>query len=308
MSALDAHCELDGVLSARYVDDIYMGFPSEAEARKGLGNLIETLRKDGLHLNEYKSKIMPADEVIREETSIDRLFDEIRDEVGDDETYGRTSPYGFEAEWENEDEEEQENDEEDGEDLQNAAVERLIDNIGDYANQEDQIEKFCLPILRSAQSDSAVVHVLAKLKEKPHQTRLYFSYVSTFVRTNQDVVDALETLVADDTVSDYQRMFLLAALVGARGVSRETINTALQWLQNRTIAKETRAIAAVFAAKHGAAQQKRAVRTSYEDEPSEYVRSAILFSSKYLTPVERRTCKRAWGGHNLINTLIAQTI
>jgi hypothetical protein len=56
------------------------------------------------------------------------------------------------------------------------------------------------------------------------------------------------------------------------------------------------------------AQQKRAVRTSYEDEPSDYVRGAILFSSKHLTIAEKRTCKRAWGGHNAINTLIAQSI
>jgi len=309
LSDFDAYCELADILSARYVDDIYMGFPSEAEARKGLANLIETLRKDGLHLNEYKSKIMPAGEVIDEETAIDRLFDEIREEIEDDETYERASPYGFEVEWEDdEDDEEEVEGEDEDDDLENAAVERLVENIGDYPNQEDQIEKFCLPILRSAQSDSAVDHVLENLREKPHQTRLYFSYISTFVRTNQDVVGALEELVADDTVSDYQRMFLLAALLRATAVTRATVNTALQWLQNRTVAKETRAMAAIFAAKHGAPQQKRTVRTSYEDEPSDYVRSAILFSSKYLTAVEKNTCKRAWGGHNAINTLIAQTI
>lgn len=310
LSDFDAYCDLAEVLSARYVDDIYMGFPSEAEARNGLASLIETLRKDGLHLNEYKSKIMPADEVIREETAIDRLFDEIREEVEDDETYERASPYGFEVEWEEDDEEDEDDeaDDEDDGDIENAAVERLMESIGDYPNQEGQIEKFCLPILRSAQSDSAVEHVLENLKEKPHQTRLYFSYISTFVRTDRDVVDALEELVADDTVSDYQRMFLLASLLRARTVARATVNTALQWLQNRTVAKETRAMAAIFAAKHGVAQQKRTVRTSYEDEPSDYVRSAILFSSKYLTAVEKNTCKRAWGGHNAINTLIAQTI
>lgn len=307
LSDFDAYCELAHIQSARYVDDIYMGFPSEAEARKGLANLIETLRKDGLHLNEYKSKIMPADEVIQEETAIDRLFDEIREEIEDDETYERASPYGFEVEWED-DEEEAADDEEDEGDLESAAVERLIQNIRDYPNQKDQIERFCLPILRSAQSDSAVAYVLENLKEKPHQTRLYFSYISTFVRTNQDVVDALEELVADDAVSDYQRMFLLAALLRAKAVTRATVNTALQWLQNRTVAKETRAMAAILAAKHGAPQQKRTVRTSYEDEPSDYVRSAILFSSKYLTTVEKNTCKRAWGGHSVINTLIAQTI
>ncbi|WP_375462024.1 reverse transcriptase domain-containing protein [uncultured Enterovirga sp.] len=194
LSALDAHCELDEVLSARYVDDIYIGFASEAGARKGLAGLIETLRKDGLHLNEYKSRIMPADEVIREETAIDRLFEEIRGEVADDESYARASPYGFEVEWEDESDEEDE-DREDDEDLQNAAVERLIENIDHYPTQADQIEKFCLPILRSAQSDSAVEHVLENLKEKPHQTRLYFSYISKFVRTNQDVVESLEALV-----------------------------------------------------------------------------------------------------------------
>jgi hypothetical protein len=310
LSALDAQCEIDKVLSARYVDDIYMGFPSEAEARKGLARLIETLRKNGLHLNEYKSQIMRADVVISEETAIDRLFDEIRGEVAGDKTYERASPYGFEVEWEDEDNEEQANVEEehDDADLQNAAVERLMKNIGDYPNQEDQIEKFCLPILRSAQSDSAVQHVLENLTEKPHQTRLYFSYISTFVGTNQDVVGALEALCADDTVSDYQRMFLLAALVRARTVNRATVRAALQWFQNHTAAKETRAMAAIFAAKHGAAQQKRTVRTSYEDEPSDYVRSAILFASKYLTADDKKTCKRAWGGHNAINTLIAQTI
>ena len=263
LSDFDAYCELAEVLSARYVDDIYIGFPSEATARKGLASLIETLRKDGLHLNEYKSKIMPADEVIQEETAIDRLFDEIREEIEDDESYERASPYGFEVEWEEEDEtdeddedDEEEEDDQDDEDIENAAVERLVDNIGDYPNQQDQIEKFCLPILRSAKSDSAVDHVLENLKDKPHQTRLYFSYISSFVRTNQDVVDALEELVADDTVSDYQRMFLLAALLRGRTVTRSTVNTALQWLQNRTVAKETRAMAAIFAAKarRGAAE------------------------------------------------------
>jgi hypothetical protein len=306
LSDFDAYCDMRGILSARYVDDIYMGFDSDAAARQGLANLIESLRKDGLHLNEYKSKIMPADEVVQEETAIDRMFDEIREEVEDDKSYERLSPYGFEIEWEEDEMEDEE--EADEEDLENAAVERLMANIGDYPKQQDQIEKFCLPILRSAASDSAVKHVLSNLKEKPHQTRLYFSYISTFVGSNVDVVNALEAVMSDETVSDYQRMFLLAALLRAHKVQKATVNRALQWLNNQQVAKETRAMAAILAAKHGAAQQKRTVRTSYEGEPSDYVRSAILFSSKYLTPADRKTCKRAWGGHSTINTLISKAI
>lgn len=305
LSDFDAFCELSELPSARYVDDIYMGFSSEAEARRGLASLIDRLRKDGLHLNENKSKIAVASDIIREETAIDRLFDEIRDEVRDDNSYERASPYGFEIEWEDE---EDESDEIDSDSLNNAAVERLVENIGDHARYEDQIEKFCLPILRSAVSDAAVSHVLRRVKEKPHQTRLYFSYISTFMRSNRSVVSELENLCVDDTVSDYQRMFLSATLLRAPELRRSTVNTALQWLQNASVARETRAMAAILATKHGIAQQKRAVRTAYEDEPSDYVRSAILYSARYLTTAERKTCKRAWGGHSDINALIAKSI
>jgi hypothetical protein len=289
LSDFDAYCELTGILSARYIDDVYMGFDTEAHAREGLGSLIETLRKDGLHLNEYKSKILAAGDLIREETAVDRLFDEIREEVEDDEVYERASPYGFEVEWEDEGEE---NLLQDQGEVENTIVERLLENIGDYPRQEDQIEKFCLPILRSALSDSVAEYVLGKLKEKPHQTRLYFSYISTFVSFHQDMVSELEELVSDEAVSDYQRMFLLATLLRAPTIKRATVNVALQWLQNPRVAMETRAMAAIFAAKNGTAQQKRSVRTSYEGEPADYARSAILYSARYLTPAERRTCKQ----------------
>ena len=282
-----------------------MGFDTELEARQGLGSLIERLRKDGLNLNESKTSIMSAEEVVQEETAIDRLFDEIRDEVADDQKYERVSPYGFEVEW---DEEEDEEDDDEA-DIENTAVERLMENIGDHPHHEDQIEKFCLPILRSANSDSAVDYVLENLQEKPHQTRLYFSYLSTSVRSNEDVAAALEELVdVEETISDYQRMFLLAVLLKARTVGRPAVIAALQQLQNQRVAKEVRAMAAIFAARHGTATQKRAVRTSYEDEPSDYVRSAILYSARYLTPADRRTCKRAWGGHGSVNALISKSI
>lgn len=306
LSDFDAYCDLSSIPSARYVDDIYMGFDSITEARQGLASLIETLRNDGLHLNEFKSKIIPADEVISEETALDRVFAEIRDDIKDGDVYERSSPYGFEAEWEDEDDKEEDDSNDDDDDQE--AVERLIENISDYPRQEDQIEKFCLPILRSCESESAIDHVLRNMKEKPHQTRLYFSYISRFVHSNKDVVSALEALIADDTVSDYQRMFILGSLIRAKSVSRRSVNIAIQWLRNAKVARETRALAAVFAAKQGNAQQKRAVRTSYENEPADYVRSAILYSSRYFTSVERKTCKRAWGGHSLNNTLISQTI
>lgn len=307
LSDFDAFCELHDIPSARYVDDIYLAFESEAAARQGLIRLIESLRKDGLHLNEYKSGIFPANEIIREETAIDRMFEEVRDEIDDEIRPGAVSPYAFEADWEFEDDEE--DDAPDEEEVDAIAAERLFGQIDEYPKYADRIEKFCLPLLRRADSGVAVDHVLAHLLSKPHQTRLYFSYLAGFVRDNPALVTALEEqFQSEQLISGYQMMFLLATLMRTPQTDRRTVNAAIQWLQNRQIAKEARAMAAIFASRHGNPNQKRAVRQEYENEPSDYVRSAMLYAARYFTNVEKRTCKRAWGGHNEINALIAGTI
>ena len=147
------------------------------------------------------------------------------------------------------------------------------------------------------------------LLEKSHLTSYYYAYLSRFVGENKDVVAFLEKVVRSlNLVTDYQRMYLLGSLLTAESVKSATVKTALQWLENTRMAQEARAMAALFAAKHGNPTQKRAVRLAYENEPSAFVRSAILYASRYFTLPERRTCKKAWGAHSLVNTLIAQVI
>jgi hypothetical protein len=129
------------------------------------------------------------------------------------------------------------------------------------------------------------------------------------VNTNNNLLTALESVVRRPSlVTDYQRMYLLGSLFAAASVKAETVKTALRWLDNTRISKETRAMAALFAAKHGSPTQKRTVRLAYENEPSAFVRSAILYASRYFTLAERKTCKKAWGAHSLVNALIAQAI
>ena len=307
LSDFDAFCELHNISSARYVDDIYLAFDSESKAGQGLHRLIESLRKNGLHLNEYKSGIFPASEIIREETAIDSLFQEVRDKIDDEIRPGAMSPYAFEADWEFEDDEPDNAPHED--EIEALAVERLFGQIDEYPKYADRIEKFCLPLLRRGESDVAVDHVLAHLRRKPHQIRLYFSYLAGFVRENSTLVRALEQhLQSDELINGYQMMLLLATLTRVPQIDRRTVNRAIQWLQNRQIPKEARAMAAILASRHGNPNQKRAVRLEYENEPSDYVRSAILYAARYFTGAEKRTCKRAWGGHNEINALIANAI
>jgi len=316
LSDFDAFCELHGIPSARYVDDIYMAFDTETDARVGLTDLIERLRKNGLHLNEHKSGIFEAQRVVRDETAIDRMFAEIRDNIADEIAHTSSSLYAFDADWEydqDEDDEEEEGEEEDEDEdedvVEVAAVRRLFREIDNRPKYADRIERFTLPLLRQGKSDVALEHVLSNLLCKPHQTRLYFSYLSGFVRDNPEVASALEAICGSpDLISDYQKMYILAALMKAPRIKRPTVTIVQHWLQNRQLPQEVRALAAIFAMRHGIATQKRAVKLEYENEPSAYVRGAILYASRYMTTAERRTCKKAWGAHSTLNALIAQTI
>jgi Reverse transcriptase (RNA-dependent DNA polymerase) len=302
LSEFDAYCDLHEISSARYVDDMYLSFPSEVDAKRGLIELIEQLRKDGLHLNEYKSGIKTAYEVLHQETELDVFFEEAREEVRQELTEYSTSGYGFTAEWEWEGPE-------DDKQLELAATERLYSAIDRYPEQSDKIQKFCLPLLRAAGSGHAIDSVLENLLKKPHLTSYYHAYLSRFVGVNKDLVTSLEAVIrSPDFVTDYQRMYLLGSLFTAADINTTTVKAALQWLENTRLAEETRAMAALFAAKHGNPTQKRAARLAYENEPSAFVRSAILYAARYFTVPERKTCKKAWGAHTLVNALIAQAI
>ncbi len=303
LSGFDNFCELKGIPSARYIDDIYLSFTSELRARRGLVDLIEYLRAEGLQLNEAKSQIFQSDELIRDESAIDQLLREAHEEIASEIDSPVTAEYGFDVDWETDDETEEE---ELGE---ITAIERLFDKISDHPKYEDRIEKSCLPLLKISDSDIAVDHVCENVLKKPHQARLYFSYLYAFVPECSDLVKFLENLLSSkELFSSYQKMLLLATLMNAQKIRPEKINTILKWLQNKEEAREVRAMAAILASRHGNSSQKKAVKLQYENEQSNYVRSAILYASRHFVAVEKRTCKKAWGRHNEINALIAQTI
>ena len=216
LSDFDAFCELEALPSARFVDDIYLSFESEVAAREGLMGLVDRLRRNGLHLNEYKSGIFRSDYVLRDETAVDRLFEEVRDEVFDEHRTTVVNPYAFEVDWEFS--EERDDILLDNELAAEAATERLFNQIEEHPEYADRIEKFCLPMLRAFLSDIAIEHVLDNLLHKPHQTRLYFSYLSGFVKEHNNVVNHLEGLVRSEAVvSSYHKMLLLATLMNVRG-------------------------------------------------------------------------------------------
>jgi retron-type reverse transcriptase len=304
LTDLDSYCELHELESARYVDDVFIRFENEEDARKGLILLIERLQKNGLHLNEYKSGIQPSEAVIKEETEVDRLFQEARAEVEAEMSEDMGGVYGFTADWDVLDADEEGLDEV----VELMAVEKLFEAAKLYPKQADKIEKYCLPILRAAKSEIAINDALEKLSANPHMTRLYLSYLSGFVHDDK-VVRKIEGLLdSSKLLLDYQRMYLVGALLNSRSCSSNAVSVALRWVENFKMCQETRAIAAIFAAKYGSAPQKRVVRLAYENEPSPYVRAAILYSARYFTPVEAKICRKAWGAHSNLNYLISKAM
>lgn len=304
LSDIDAYLTRRGIPSARYVDDIFLSFESELAAKKGLADLTERLRKDGLNINETKSRILPSDEVLLEKTEVDRMFAEAVAEVeAASETESAVGgSYAFE-DWQIE------NDPESEESLVTTAVKHLFAQLGSNSEYDDRIEKFCLPFLRKERSDIAVDHVCENLLKKPYQSRLYFSYLAVFVRESRELVRQLEKLLSsEELITDYQKMFLLKTLGKATKIRKKKIDIVLEWFGNGRETDQVRAVAAVLVAMHGTAFQKKEVKLQYHDQQSEYVRAAILYASRFFTPAEKRNSRIAWQDHSVINSLVAKAI
>lgn len=306
LTDIDGLCGLKGLPSARYVDDIYVGFATELEAKIFLNTLVEKLRKVGLNLNPRKTKIMKSESLLFEQKEIDKLFDSAREEIANIKGFVEQGGYGFQGDWINSDEiEEALND---GVNDELMAVRALLDYEADTIDLEEKIDRFCLPYLRSVGDEYGIERAFTGLVERPHLTRHYFSYLNHFAKNNEEVRQRIEVLIcANGFHLDYQRMYYLAGIMSCIAVDNKTVKHALNWLQDGRIGDPTRAIAAIFVAKFGLAQDKQSVREMY-DTTSPYVKAAILYSAQYFVAADKSVMKKAWRGHSKINALIASSI
>ena len=167
-----------GVLSTRYVDDLYIFLNSIDASINVVRRLIPMLRSYDLILNEAKSKILPAKSLLTEEPDLEELFsaafDEAKEQLTEEEMQ---SEYGFQAEWDGDDDD----DDEKHDALELVATQALFDSIDDYLGSEENIERFCLPLFARASSDYAVEHVLEAFSERPSMSQIYAAYLAGFL-------------------------------------------------------------------------------------------------------------------------------
>lgn len=288
--------------SARYVDDIYVFVESVDAADQLLRELIPFLRTYDLVLNEAKCVVMPKAALITEEPDLEELFssavDEISEQIDDDDF---DADYGFQSEWEDEEEEDGESNL-DGSELELEATKVLFDSIEEYPGHEENIERFCLPLFAKAGSNYAVDHTMDAFKKRPSMSQIYSAYLAKFLG-NGGVVDFLLDMLNDHALTDWQKMWVLAALMQVKPEDDEPVKVALKLLKEANRHDALRAVAAVYVGRYGEHARRKALIAIYSSVSS-YIQAAIYFSCRYWPGVERSNAKASWGGHGPLNGLL----
>ncbi|MHA2010485.1 MAG: RNA-directed DNA polymerase [Candidatus Hodarchaeales archaeon] len=309
LCAIDSQHDLEGLKYIRYVDDIFVFFDSEIEAKKHIINLGRWLRREGLDLNELKTKIYKVKEFITEETEMEIMFEEATKEI--EGLFRREDFYDSIIYWDEEFQqiftEEERSELEEYVELK--ATKKLFDLVENNIEKRNKIDKFCIPIFTANKDDHGIEYVLRNFIGRPDMSQIYGKYLKELLKIDKNLGKDIEKLLFDkDVIFDFQIMWLFAILMGSEKVGKKTVRKAVEILRRLEVSETVRATCAIFCGLFGDAAIKRILRTQYEFETSIFVKAAILYSARNFANNEKRACFRAWGGHNEINSLIVSSI
>lgn len=275
---------------------MYIFFTELNDARVHKVKLANWLRKDGLTLNEGKTTIHKVEDLLHDETELDRLFQNAKKEAVDG-----TINIGYETNifWNLET-----NIEMDDDDVQIEATKKLFDSIY-HGEVKNKIDRFCLPVFSALEDDYALFYVIENYVNEPSMCQVYFGYLSKMLRYDPSIAPDIEEILSNpDLLFDYQKKWLYSTLLYAEKVSELTIKYALADLQNQSKNIGLRSICAILIGKYGSAAILSILKTHYSNENSEFVKSAILYAAQYFPVQQRDTCYKAWAGHSETNSLI----
>lgn len=306
LTLVDTHFASSGIKSLRYVDDIYSLHPNQREAKASLVPLCRFLREIGLDINESKTRVIEVSELEQEETQIDRLFSDARRDVYDDMLAGeRNWGSGFQDVWEL-DLDSPEVDEQ----LNSEALNSLWESRDELPeNRKDQLDRFCLRAFLGMGSEVAIELVLNELGQKPHMTKVYCNYLAKFAADNAIVKDRLCSILEDDnSLFESETQWVIASLLPLGDIPENTVNVAARILLDPRRGIETRASCAIFLGKHGSAAMRALLRTHWNSEQSQYVRSAMVFATMFFPVAERNILLGHWGGQDPLFALVASAV
>lgn len=305
LCSLDAQHQIEGIPFVRYVDDIYIFFKSKKDIDLHKILLNSWLRRDGLNLNEAKTKAFFVNELVKEETEIELMFEDAKNEAWS--VLSREDFYASTISWDSMFDEEVE--ELIQEKVELDATKKLFD-LKDISDEtKDKIVKFCLPIFTAYHDEHAIDYVLETYPYAVHMAQPYAKYLKELIHDNTYLANSVAQLFSNINVYyEYQYIWLYAALMDAHHIDQESVKFALNQISNKKFSEALRAACAVFIGKFGNATQRRILKTNYASEDSTFVRSAILYSSRHFPKSEKETCYSAWKGHNEVNSLIVSAL
>jgi hypothetical protein len=187
--------------------------------------------------------------------------------------------------------------------LEIQATKSLFNSISQYYGQEENIERFCLPLFMKEGSDYAINHVLESIKLRPSMTQIYASYLSKFIG-NSEINDKLVEFMSDNALVDWQKIWIIAALLRSKPKTDVPIQNALAILRDAQRHDALRAVAAIFVGTYGNLGRRKALMTIFP-AVSPYIQAAIYFSSRNWPGAERSNARASWGNLGELNSLLS---
>ena len=114
-------------------------------------------------------------------------------------------------------------------------------------------------------------------------------------------------LIADSLLHDWQKMWVIAALMLGPKPKDAQIKQALDLLKDGNRHEALRAVAGYFVGRFGDHARRNELRNAYA-QFSPYIQAAIYASSRFWLGVEAANAKATWGPHGLLNQLLTKAM
>lgn len=302
---IDRYISDKKIPSVRYVDDIYVFFKSHEECDRFVVGLYGELRKLDLNLNEAKSCVTTPTEILTSDPDLDALFSKALEEIHslyEDGGYEEIdTDYGFQTIWVEYDVEI------DHGHIELSATQLLYDEINKYPSNMEEIERFCLPMFAAFNSDYALDEVLNKIENTPSMSQIYFSYLSNFL-DNEKVISKIASLLSHMKLQfEWEYIWVLACAIKIDKAPDSMVASFIN-IVSKVSHESVIALALIAAAKHGDYGRQKTVVDAIEKTHSDYIRGAILFSSKYMHKALKKTTIDLLENQNTLFKMIAASV
>jgi len=279
LDPIDKYMVRSGYSYCRFVDDICIGAETYREAQGALLTLEEQLARLGLGLNAAKTKIIPSDNLYEHmfpfKSRFDQIFKELRESVPD------FAPY-----WEPEPDEIEET-------VKVPAIQMLFTEQLEQDEPSPHASRFCLKKLRLFQDEDVLEDVLKNLGKLVVVTPQVVNYLvhiakHTLFSDYQIANEISAFLQQNQTCYDWQEMWLLHCLNRIGYFEAGSVSNIREFLMSKKSIHDAVAVnAMLIIGKHGDNGDKNWLLELYEKEHSIWVKRAILYALKNLSPTKR---------------------